>query len=764
MKKTNLFLLSASALLALASCNGISGAGRKTSSETPASEQSAVDTSVEPTSQADPVGPGSESQTSEEPSAEVPAIALPDGATTTVNIGTKMGLTATGFPGEVTWASSNKANALVSDNGEVTFYAPGEVTISATSGNAVVPLTFTAVDPDANKSGTCTGTDGIPSEIALGESIDLAEIIAIKNVSNFYLDSDSDTIEIEGHKVIAVKAGEFTFRIHLGRSRRSISGVVSSEDKIIFNNLVKSFDYNYSGMIPALGFENYVTHDGFMNLVDQETDEKENDVYYYGGSIYDYEKQDIYDFSVTLAPDYEAKEYAYTDFKVNKGYAKTFEKAGIVNWPEELNPLYFTETEIELVDKEENEFTAPAFYFIDNTEYQDVLNSFYTSMFGGGWSFFSHPEAYGVDGKGIVVSPQYDEETGKSTLLVYPCDANGEAIPYFTFQGKYFSSLAVIGAIGTTEIEPIDTWKENPVYPEPTDATALKTFFDAVTEKKTYTMEGGASWLDSGVATDAPKNMTFSDADFGPFPNFSVVSAVNEYGRTFELTDANNAYCIPEKQGDNYAWNTGAAWIEAVGAGKYYTAHGNRGVDDEDVVWETLVASDVEADFVSLWNPQLVLNPVPSWLATDVDPETAETFNLFDYTSITDDAVLEDGSHAFTLNTNGPDANTEIFTGAGYGGVLGNLLWIGFGFNWGYSLGHYLDMVEWLDEAVYTLTVSADGKSLTFDLPNVYNATIVYDVHFTITIVDEDPMGASAAAAIHSVNPDYVVPGEELPE
>ena len=780
MKNTKLLLLSVASLLSLASCNGLSiSRGDKRSSSEPdqSQSQSSESGSQESSDSREDSGDSKSSEGSyseeskssegsqssgEEPSTE-PAIVLPDGVTTDVKIGDKVALSVKNIAENVTWFSSDTASAVVSDSGEVEFFAPGEVTISAVFGNDILTVVFNATDPEANKSGTCTGTDQIPSEIAVGDTIDLDEIITIKNVSRYYLYTESDTIEIIGHKVHAVKAGEFTFRIHLGRSKRSIAGVVASEDKINFNKLVNSFAYNYSGYLPYVGYELYVTEDGFMSAVDTVYDEYDQETIYYNGSIYDYEKQSIYDFDVTYAPNYEKMEYEYIDFKVNRGYGRSMEAAGIINWPEEMNPMYFEETVVELVDENEVAYDAPAFYFLDNTEYTEVAEAFYNSMFGGGWSLFSNPSYYGVDAKGVVVVPQFDEQYQENYLVVYPCDENGDPIPYFTVDKQNYSSIGVIQSVGTTEIAPITEWKANPVYPEATDSTPLKNFFDAVTAGKNYTIDGGSYWLENGQVTSTPDNMKFMNETFGPFGNFLFHCDTNEFGRTYEITEGKDVYVIPENQGDNYLWNKGAAWIEAVGAGKYYTGKGNRAANDEDVTWDALTAYDFggqDIAFESLWNPQLVLNPVPSWLATSYDEETQESFSIFDYVSIYDYEEKDD-SYVFTLNNNGPDTNAEIYSGAGYGGVLGNLLWVAYGFNIGYTLGLYLDMVEWFDEALYTISVSKDGKTLTFDMPNVYNSTIVYDVFFQMTIVDADPMAPAAAEKIHSVNPDYVVPGQE---
>lgn len=654
----------------------------------------------------------------------------------TVDAGATLQLTVTTDPAQlpVSWSSSDTTIATVSDTGLVTGVKIGSCKIIANiaNGAATREVVLTVTDPDSKIAGKITvDYDKLPSEIALGSknAINLEDYVTVTKVSSWSVITDSDTIQIDGHKVIGLAAGDYSFTIVAGTSKRAITGRVVSENKLKFNDFISSIGSNFESYSALTGY--YLLADNYYAYLygkDSTTSK-----YVFKGSALNEKDSKNYGFQISATADSTGSSFTFDDEATfAPGYAGGRESEGITEFS--TAPTAFAEltdkgVPVSGTDDEGNVYYA---YTLNETSTSStVLSDFYSGIGADAWSFL---QRYTEATYAVIL---YFPESG--VLNVVPANSKG-LIGNFTYGGQSYSATVMVSNIGEVSIPALDKWVASPVIPDQIDVTPLQSYFTNLLTEKSMTLNGYGQWVDgNGDNIDCPSNMKFSDTGNGVFGNWSIkIAASNSmYETTIISMDEGYEYANASDNHDGLG-ASGTTTVEWIESGYYKSATGTYNSEDSTYAYDAEGVKSEETSITDLWESNVMLGYVFG------EGKVANS-NLLSMTSFYGKEVKADNSTSYYYNGYGDDVNYGLSDGYNVGTMCMSSLLLGY---CGYYTSLWIQLQEWGDYVTRSFTLSADGTELTASFVFQVSSSIYYTWGFTISDVGTDNVSSAAKALV----------------
>ena len=173
----------------------------------------------------------------------------------------------------------------------------------------------------------------VSSDVAIGSKVPLTYFVTVKGTDVYRAEALSDNVVIDGHDLIALDYGPFSFRVIAGNRNRIVKGAIVSKDKVEFNELFELMRDNFTafwtiGSGENLQMGNYVVRaPGYVasyHSYDLETLD-----YRFDGTIVDPEDGHPYLFEIhgDVAP--SGDRYAMKkQIKLKPGYGPSLEHQG----------------------------------------------------------------------------------------------------------------------------------------------------------------------------------------------------------------------------------------------------------------------------------------------------------------------------------------------------------------------------------------------------------------------------------------------------
>ncbi len=677
-----------------------------------------------------------ESKSSTEPSTSEQEANEIIASATSVDIGSTIVLRLKKAEEGVKWISSNVKIATVDNEGTVTGVGEGDVTITAMTSEGKLEIKITVTDPEANIRGNIVFDEAkVPSEIVIGDdnAINVEDFVTVTKVKNWTLSSESETIEIDGHKVTGVDYGDFLLTIKAGKTKRAIEGKVVSKGKIKFNKFIDSIDSNFTIMNSITGIE-FVDKDFYAVL--GASGENKDDFNFEGsmkgkdGKYYAYT-------AVARANKNDELEFVADKFKVTPGRGRSPESYGFAAFNSDDN-VGGAKWE-EMVNKGE----PTGAYLLEAVaidEYDTNVSTLYERLAPGAFLFIEQfvQQATKAEVAGIVALLGADE----TFAMFYPVASNGQIVQKISYRGSELSLGVQISDVGTTTVAPVASWMANPVYPEAVDISALTNFFTNMQEKKTFSATAKASWVNSkGEAIDCPSGLKVK-ADDGK---------LTEVLPTFEMESHANADGIYKKvTGLNSYFNAGlgtsvdSTTLLFTANGSLYTSSAKT-VDGIETFSDPVV--NTESKMTDIWDKSL---EVPTAVIINLGDETNPETLLGDASFVSKTVSETDSSTTWIMNHNGEDADINV-GGVNYvTGVNAAMM---------YQTDHlssiyicfWMGVQGWIyDACTLSFVLSGDGSALTYTLDFQAGEDIHYIATITYSGVGTDAMPEAAKTLIAS--------------
>jgi len=659
-----------------------------------------------------------------------PAIISEDGLTS-IDIGQTLQLSVENVTGKISWKSKNTGIATVDENGLVTGVNEGEVEITARVDGQTLTIKLTITDPEADIKGKVIISEELPSEIIIGTDnaldLDTNDYVTVTKVNRWTLTTESDTVEIVGHKIIGVDYGPFLVTLKAGATRRAIEGYVVSPDKAKFNGFIDSIGNNFivANSITGTSFvtENYYAN--FDNVNDTETEAT------FTGAVINPNDNYSYPFELTMPITNNMFDEEKATLTMKEGYGRTPKAYGYDSFNSDGNMGGAKFTEV-IVQGE------PAGYYLLQDEavgeYDTVLSLWYDRVAPGSYYYFNTlvKQATKNEIGGLVAVLGSDE----SFASFFPVDTSGQIVQAINYNGQTLSLGLQIADVGTTSIKAVETWIKNPTIPEQIDISDLTTFLTNVTTTKKYTLEGSAKWVDAdGKAAACPDGFKF-DGGVEVLPTFETVSYVNENAVYNKVISANSIYDV--------GMTTPAAGTIDLSITKnnvFYSASGTV-VDGVDTL--NAAEADADATLTDIWQDGSILTVGSLLLDPEEDGKT-----LLSMASFYEKTVDENGTTTYGYNLYGPDAQYglgEYWPGLqGFSTILVN-------YNLGFITTFWFGAQGWsMDGANMSFALNNEKTELTFTMSLDVSNNLQYIFGWTIKNVGTDAMPEVAKTIIENL-------------
>lgn len=656
---------------------------------------------------------------------------------TSVDIGSTIVLRLKKTEEGVKWISGNVKIATVDNEGTVTGVGEGDVTITAMTSEGKLEIKITVTDPEANIRGNIVFDEAkVPSEIVIGDdnAINVEDFVTVTKVKNWTLSSESETIEIDGHKVTGVDYGDFLLTIKAGKTKRAIEGKVVSKDKIKFNTFIDSIDKNFTIMNSITGVE-FVDKDFYAVLG---TSGENKDDFNFKGSMKGKDGKYYAYTAIARANSNDELEFVADQFKVTPGKGRSPEAYGFgafnsdgnvggAKWEEIINkgePTGAYSLEAVAIDK-----------------YDTNISTLYERLAPGSYYYIEN----------LVKQATRAEVSGMAALLgkdgtfamFYPVASNGQIVDKVSYNGGQLSLGVQISDVGTTTVAPVANWMANPVYPEAVDISALTNFFTNMQEKKTFSATAKASWVNSktGEAIDCPSGLKVR-ADDGKLtevlPTFEMESHANADGIYKKVTGLNSYY----NAGLGTSVDSTTLLFTANGSTYTSSATTKDGVETfSDPV------ADAETKLTDIWTNSL---EVPTAVILNIGDESNPETLLGDASFVSKTVSETDSSTTWIMNHNGEDADKN-FVGVTYVTGVNSIMMAQTDFMSSLYICFWMGAQGWIyDACTLSFVLSGDGSALTYTLDFQAGEDIHYIATITYSGVGTDAMPEAAKAIIAS--------------
>ncbi len=678
-----------------------------------------------------------ESKSSTEPSTSEQETNEIIASATSVDIGSTIVLRLKKTEEGVKWISGNVKIATVDNEGTVTGVGEGDVTITAMTSEGKLDIKITVTDPEANIRGNIVFDEAkVPSEIVIGDdnAINVEDFVTVTKVKNWTLSSESETIEIDGHKVTGVDYGDFLLTIKAGKTKRAIEGKVVSKGKIKFNNFIDSIDSNFTILNSITGVE-FVDKDFYAVLG---TSGENKDDFNFEGSMKGKDGKYYAYTAIARAKSDDELEFVADQFKVTPGKGRSPEAYGFgafnsdgnvggVKWEEVINkgePTGAYLLEAVAIDK-----------------YDTNISTLYERLAPGSFYFIEN----------LVKQATQKEVAGMAALLgkdetfamFYPVASNGQIVQNISYKGSQLSLGLQISDVGTTTIAPVANWMANPVYPAAVDISALTNFFTNMQEKKTFSATAKASWVNSktGEAIDCPSGLKVQ-ADDGKLtevlPTFEMESHANADGIYKKVTGLNSYY----NAGLGTSVDSTTLLFTANGSTYTSSATTKDGVE----TFSDPVADD-KSKLTDIWTNSL---EVPTAVILNIGDESKPETLLGDASFVSKTVSETDSSTTWIMNHNGEDADKN-FVGVTYVTGVNSIMMAQTDFMSSIYICFWMGAQGWIyDACTLSFVLSGDGSALTYTLDFQAGEDIHYIATITYSGVGTDAMPEAAKAIIAS--------------
>lgn len=682
-----------------------------------------------------------ESKSSTEPSTSEQATNEIIASATSVDIGSTIVLRLKKTEEGVKWISSNVKIATVDNEGTVTGVGEGDVTISAMTSEGKLDIKITVTDPEANIRGNIVFDEAkVPSEIVIGDdnAINVEDFVTVTKVKNWTLSSESETIEIDGHKVTGVDYGDFLLTIKAGKTKRAIEGKVVSKGKIKFNNFIDSIDSNFTILNSITGVE-YVDKDFYAVLG---TSGENKDDFNFEGSMKGKDGKYYAYTAIARAKNDDELEFVADQFKVTPGKGRSPEAYGFGAFNSDGN-VGGAKWE-EVINKGE----PTGAYLLEAVaidEYDTNISTLYERLAPGSFYYIENlvKQATRAEVAGMAALLGKDE----TFAMFYPVASNGQIVQNISYNGSQLSLGLQISDVGTTTIAPVANWMANPVYPEAVDISALTNFFTNMQEKKTFSATAKASWVNSktGKEIDCPSGLKVK-ADDGKLtevlPTFEMESHANADGIYKKVTNMNKYYSI-----DEFRASTDSTTLVFTAGNQLYssTATTVNGVEK----FSDPIANNQEGGLKSIWDDGSI--EVPSVVLTNISKDESSPKTILDIASFVSKTVDEKvSSTTWIMNHNGEDADMMPL-GLNYVSGVNALMLVQTDYIAANYICFWMGAQGWIyDACTLSFVLSGDGSALTYTLDFQAGEDIHYIATITYSGVGTDAMPEAAKAIIAS--------------
>lgn len=656
---------------------------------------------------------------------------------TSVDIGSTIVLRLKKTEEGVKWISGNVKIATVDNEGTVTGVGEGDVTITAMTSEGKLEIKITVTDPEANIRGNIVFDEAkVPSEIVIGDdnAINVEDFVTVTKVKNWTLSSESETIEIDGHKVIGVDYGDFLLTIKAGKTKRAIEGKVVSKGKIKFNNFIDSIDSNFTILNSITGVE-YVDKDFYAVLG---TSGENKDDFNFEGSMKGKDGKYYAYTAIARAKNDDELEFVADQFKVTPGKGRSPEAYGFGAFNSDGN-VGGAKWE-EVINKGE----PTGAYLLEAVaidEYDTNISTLYERLAPGSFYYIEN----------LVKQATRAEVAGMAALLgkdrtfamFYPVASNGQIVQNISYKGSQLSLGLQISDVGTTTIAPVANWMANPVYPAAVDISALTNFFTNMQEKKTFSATAKASWVNSktGEAIDCPSGLKVQ-ADDGKLtevlPTFEMESHANADGIYKKVTGLNSYY----NAGLGTSVDSTTLLFTANGSTYTSSATTKDGVE----TFSDPVADD-KSKLTDIWTNSL---EVPTAVILNIGDESKPETLLGDASFVSKTVSETDSSTTWIMNHNGEDADKN-FVGVTYVTGVNSIMMAQTDFMSSIYICFWMGAQGWIyDACTLSFVLSGDGSALTYTLDFQAGEDIHYIATITYSGVGTDAMPEAAKAIIAS--------------
>lgn len=677
-----------------------------------------------------------ESKSSTEPSTSEQEANEIIASATSVDIGSTIVLRLKKTEEGVKWISSNVKIATVDNEGTVTGVGEGDVTITAMTSEGKLEIKITVTDPEANIRGNIVfDEEKVPSEIVIGDdnAINVEDFVTVTKVKNWTLSSESETIEIDGHKVTGVDYGDFLLTIKAGKTKRAIEGKVVSKGKIKFNNFIDSIDSNFTIMNSITGVE--FADKNFYAVLGNSGENKDD--FNFEGSMKGKDGKYYAYTAIARANSDSELEFVNDGFKVTPGRGRSPESYGFAAFNSDGN-VGGAKWE-EMIDKGEPT-GAYLLEAVSIDQYDTNISTLYERLAPGSFYYIENlvKQATQKEVAGIVALLGSDE----TFAMFYPVASNGKIVQKISYNGQQLSLGMQISDVGTTTVAPVANWMANPVYPEVVDISALTNFFTNMQEKKTFSATAKASWVNSkGEAIDCPSGLKVR-ADDGKLtevlPTFEMESHANADGIYKKITGLNKYY--------NAGLGTSADSTSLLFAanGSMYTSSATT-VDGVETFSDPV--QDTESKMTDIWTKSL---EVPTAVIINLgDEENPETL-LGDASFVSKTVSETDSSTTWIMNHNGEDADINV-GGVNYVTGVNAAMMLQTDYLSSLYICFWMGVQGWIyDACTLSFVLSGDGSALTYTLDFLAGEDIHYIATITYSGVGTDAMPEAAKTLIAS--------------
>ena len=476
----------------------------------------------------------------------------------------------------------------------------GAATMVACSGGNEEKSSSVTEEPTSSESaatvaGRIIVNSKMPSEIEVNTTLDLEQYVTVTKVDTWSVETDSDNIKIEGHKIKGIDYGSFRLRIVAGTTKKAIDGYIVSKEKLAFNKVIESISNNYTAQAIMVGSEASTTYDTPMGMAfhnanyfaAQETDSSHNPTKSFSGYL--------------TAPDKNAYSFSYeadkddgsnpTNFVVEPGIQRSIDNYYLGGTLSILGTDY-----VEVLDKEGNPSGVYELKNRTTDDYGSTLVGDIGSTTLRGLTLDSFVSKYSA-----TFYSSYDEKSGAVAF---------ELVGTVKDQTSALGLAIFLGDINKTGVEPIDSWLASPAYPEPYAVNDLKAIFSEMNEKKSYKVESDGYWLNTstGEKASASEAAAASKAANGLFFTYNLESYVTEDAYYSVINSVSGAESY-NGAGFNFAEDATEAYF--IRDNKLYSVNGARKVAAEgnSVEWgKAAVSSDIvagEGKSLTIWDTNL---------------------------------------------------------------------------------------------------------------------------------------------------------------
>ncbi len=430
----------------------------------------------------------------------------------------------------------------------------------------------------------------VPTELEVNKTLNLEDYVTVTRVDTWSLESESETISIDGHTIKGIDYGDFTIMIIAGTTKKAYKGTVVSKEKIVFNEKVTALKSNYTALTMATSTETSTSYDASMGIT------YHNEKYFASqGLDNDYNVTNAWSGyvlapnDVTYAMNFNANASDGsnpTNFVVEPGMQRELENYYLGN---ELSFKATDFTEIldsdgsptgvyQLTNRSTDEYGGTLVSDFGQYSAGLSLDTFITQYQATFWAELGEND----DGTltGDIVFHLVGTSKGKTGLL-------GLAVDIFD--------------VNSTGVAPIDNWLNDPTYPAPYDVSSITAVFDQMNTSKNYTVESSGFWLNmsTGEQASVADATAATQSASGMFFTYDVTTYVTE----------NDYYSRIEAVSDAEAYGAGAFTAGQVSAAvvrnnTFYLVDGQYA--DGTTTWGTATASsDIVAEdgqTISIWD------------------------------------------------------------------------------------------------------------------------------------------------------------------